>query len=75
MHMVLTVNERVLLDADLKEWQQKPPEALMEYLKPGGTTQPWVKPAMIILADAALADRPVTIHVVTKDTQWSINVQ
>lgn len=63
--MILTLNGRALLDDELDEWQQKPPEAMLEYLKPGPQAQPWVKPAMITLADAALASRPVEIHVTT----------
>lgn len=72
--MTLTLNERVLLDADLQEWQQKPPESLAQYLKPG-PGQPWVKPAMVVLADAALANQPVTIHVTTREYGFDIQVR
>lgn len=70
--MTLTLNERVLLDAELEEWRQKPPESLAEYIKPGASSQSWVKPAMIVLADAALAGHPVVIRVTTDGARTNI---
>jgi hypothetical protein len=70
--MTLVLNERTLLDAELEEWRQQPPESLAQYLKPGVKSQPWVKPAMIVLADAALAGNPVIIRVTTDGVRTDI---
>ena len=72
-HMVITVNERVVLDADLKDWQQQPPETLKQYLKPG-PEYPWIKPVMVVLADSALANMSVNIHVRTGEGRWTMEV-
>ena len=72
-HMVLTFNERILLDHDLRDWQQRPPEELKSYLKPG-PEWPWIKPAMIVLADAALANASVNIHITTTERGWNMEV-
>lgn len=64
-HMTLTLNGQALLDDKYDEWQQRAPEALLEYLKPGAAAQPWVKPAMMLLSDFALANQAIEIHVTT----------
>lgn len=68
-HITLTINGRILLDDELDKWQQEPPEAMLQYLKPatGSGHEPWVRPAMVMLADAALAQRPAEIHVTTEE--------
>lgn len=65
--MTITLNERVLLDAPLEQWQYKAPETLKEHFKEGAKSQPWVKPVMVVLADAALAGQSVAIHVLTRE--------
>lgn len=76
-HMTLTLNGVALLDGQLDDWKQQPPEAMLQYLKPeSGHTQPWVRPTMVAFADAALMQRDVEIHVQTREggAAYSVSV-
>lgn len=75
MHAILTVDGRTLLDDNLDNWQQRPPEQLQELIKPGRKPQPWLQAALITLADAAMNNMPVEIHVKTHIAGWTIKVQ
>jgi hypothetical protein len=75
MHTTLTLNGRTLLNDNLDQWQQRPPQQLQELIKPGHKPQPWIQAALITLADAAMNSQPIEIHITTKPTGWTINVQ
>lgn len=63
-HTTLIVNGKTLLNQPLDEWQQRPPEAIVDMLNPNSTTrQPWTMPTLGILTEAALQNRNITIRV------------
>ncbi len=64
-HAILTVNGRTLLNDNLSDWQQQPPEAIKQLLNPKTTPTAWAKPAMIALADAALLNQAIRIDITT----------
>lgn len=74
-HTVLTVNGRTVLDQPLDEWQQRQPEELLQYLKPGIPPQLWMKLAMIAITDAALQNKHTAIHVTTTGDDCTIRVE
>lgn len=84
MHAVLTLNGRTLLNHPLEEWQERPPEALLKLLDPNcsplprdpnSITLPWMKAAILFLADAAMQNVSVEIHVLTSDIGFNLAVQ
>lgn len=74
-HTTITLNGRTLLDDPLDQWHDRPPEELKQYLRPGAAALPWVKPAMVALADAAMLNQPIRIDVQTTTEQgWVLAV-
>ncbi len=74
-HAKITLNGRTLLNDPLDTWHEKPPDTLREYLKPGTSPNPWIKPAMVALADAAMLNQPIHIDVTTQADGWNIAVR
>jgi len=74
MRTVLTIDGRTLIDDDLEQWQQRPNSELQELIKPGQKPQPWLQSALIALADAAMNQYPIEIHIVTSAKGWAIKV-
>lgn len=60
------VDGKVLFDGDPGEWEQKPPDAFKEAIKPGAYIQSWMKPMMIALSDAVTTNRDIRVNIVTK---------
>ena len=74
MRTILTIDGRTLIDDDLDQWQQRPTAELQELIKPGQKPQPWLQSALIALADSAMNQYPIEIHIVTSAKGWAIKV-
>lgn len=75
MHAVLTLNGRTLLNHPLEEWRERPPEDAVKYLNPNAPPLSWMRGAMMYLADAAMQNVSVEIHVLTSDIGFNLAVQ
>jgi hypothetical protein len=76
MNTTITLNGRTLLDDPLEKWQKRPPEQLAAMLQPDTNPPPWIKAAMITLADAALRQQPIHITITTTSADsWAIVVK
>ena len=73
-HATIIINGRKLLDDDLDEYRQTPPETFRNLIKPGRPPEPHMKAAMIALTDALLAQQPIHIDIETWEHGWTMNV-
>lgn len=71
----LVIDGQKLLDHDLNEWQNRPPESLAHLIKPGAQTSPVLKTAMIALADALLTHTPIRVEATTCADGYDIRVR
>lgn len=60
------VDGKVIFDGDPGEWEARPPTEFAEAIKPGAHIQPYMKPLMIALSDAVVANRDIRVNIVTK---------
>lgn len=74
MHATLTINNQTILDDTLDEWQTKPPELFKDLINPKTKPQPWLKAALIALAESAIQDNTINIDIHTTPTGWVIAV-
>lgn len=72
-HTLITVDDIVVLDEILNEWNPQPPAALEALGKPVDP-QPWHKACMIVLAEALMLSKPVQINIRTHTTGWNMNI-
>lgn len=70
----LTIDGDTIMDGDLGQWQNKPPESLTQHLDPTANLQPWAKAAMLAIVQAALEKRDTAITVTTRDRGWTLDV-
>lgn len=70
----LTIDGDTIMDGDLGQWHNKPPESLTQHLNPAANPQPWAKAAMLAIVQAALEKRDVVIVVTTRDGGWTLDV-
>lgn len=75
MHAVLTLNGRTLLNHPLEEWRERPPEEVAKLLNPNAPPLSWMKAVIMYLADAAMQNVSVEIHVTTSDIGFAVAVQ
>lgn len=73
-HAVLIVDGQTLLDHQLDQWHQPPPQ-FADLIKPGSSQQPWMTAAMTVLAQYLIKDQPITVTVTTHPTGWHMHVQ
>jgi hypothetical protein len=65
-HTTITLNGQTLLDDPLDHWQEHPPEALGNMLKPGTKRVPWMEAAMVTLKNYILTT-PIRIDITTNN--------
>lgn len=70
----LCVDDVVVYDGDLNEWQATPPDYFKDRIRPDANPEPWMKAIMIIMADAAMSGKSVSIEAATGEDHWSIKV-
>ena len=70
----LTVDGSVVFDDTLEEWKFTPPDYFKDAIKKDARPEPWLKAIMIVMADAALTGRSVSIEATTGESSWSIKV-
>lgn len=75
MRTTLVIDGKTLLDHELSEWQNRPPESLTHLIKPGTPASPVLKTAMIALADALLTNQPIHVEAVTLPDGFDIRVR
>jgi hypothetical protein len=74
-HAILTVNGHTKLDANLDDWQQRPPEQLAELMAATETHfQPELVAAMLAISQAAVQHHNVQIDVENHSRGWTIKV-
>jgi hypothetical protein len=73
-HIKMVLDEKVLMDGDLGDWQHKPPTAIQHLLRPGTKPQPYLQAALAAVMEAALTDRSTLIDVHTEPQGWSVRV-
>jgi hypothetical protein len=76
-HTTLTLNDELVLDDPLDTWQQRPPDELRELLHNAADTAaaPWLRVAMITLADATKSTQPVHITITTGSRGWTLSTR
>lgn len=71
----LVIDGQTLLDHELGEWQNRPPESLAHLIKPGAQASPVLKTAMIALADALMANQPIHVEATTYPDGYDLKVR
>ena len=75
MHATFSIDGNTVLDADLTHGQPTPPQQMAELIATAQTSkQPWLKLAMVPLAEAILTGRDVAITVSTDVSGWTLDV-
>lgn len=74
-HARITVNRKVELDADVDDWEKRPPDMFRDAIKPGAPSQPWLQPIAVILANSVRASQSVKINVSTMMRGYTIKVE
>lgn len=74
-HARITVNRKVELDADVDDWEQRPPAMFADAIKPGAKPQPWLQPIAVILANSVRASQSVKMNVTTAMRGYTIKVE
>lgn len=72
-HALITVDGLTLLDAELDQWQERPPEQFADLIKPGHTPMPWMRATLVVLMDALLHNQPIRIHIRTYPSGFSFD--
>ncbi len=72
-HATVIIDGHTMLDANLDEWHQTPPQQFADLIK-GGTPQPWMKPIMLALTDALIQNNSIHIEATTGPDCWQLNV-
>jgi hypothetical protein len=70
----LKVDGSVVFDDTLEKWKFTPPDYFKDAIKKDAKPEPWLKAIMIVMADAALTGRSVSIDATTGESSWSIRV-
>lgn len=73
-HIHLTVDGSVVFDGILDQWKFTPPDYFKDAIKKDSKPEPWLKAIMIVMSDAALTGRSVSIDATTGEGCWSIRV-
>lgn len=71
---IIVVDGEKLLDADLTEWRQKPPEQFAELIRCDPQRRPWMKAILVALSDALLTDTAISIEATTTVNGWRMGV-
>lgn len=69
------INGKILLDTDLDQWQQRPPEFIANMLKPGHRPEPAMLSLMGALTDAATRNVPFDAVLDTFPASWKLQVR
>lgn len=70
----LTVDGSVVFDGILDQWKFTPPDYFKDAIRKDAKPEPWLKAVMIVISDAALMGRSVSMDVTTGEDCWSIRV-
>lgn len=73
-HTRITIDNNVVLNSDLGDWQQQPPDFVQAQLRPGAKPQPWMKALLVTMAEAAATDQPLTANITTRAGGWTLAV-
>lgn len=73
-HTKITIDNKVILDANLDNWQAALPDQLTQHLRPGANPQPWMKALLIAMSEAAATNQPLTANIHTRPGGWTLDV-
>lgn len=78
-HATVVVDNNVMLDTDLAQWEQKPPDLLLEFINRKGKpdpNKPWLNPVAGAVIEAMLKGNPVSVRVETYPASggWRMDV-
>jgi hypothetical protein len=70
--MRIVVDGVTLMNGPIGDFEKKPPEFVVESIKKGAKTAPWMKAVMVTMADAAIRQQDITLEVTTMATGWTL---
>ena len=75
-HARLVIDGKTVMDEEMGEWEQRPPEFFKRVMTPGQRQEPHLKAVAIILAESLLAGQDVSIDVAaTEIGAWTMSVK
>jgi hypothetical protein len=74
-HATIIIDGQTRLNTDLSLGPKRPPQALVDLMKPDAAKrEPWLSAAAIPLAEAVMNNQPITITIDTRPGSWDMHV-
>jgi len=74
-HVRIVINQEVVIDGDLGNWQATPPDFFKEALNPNAQPEPWMRCIINVIAEAAMIGQDVEIDVSGEPGEWVMKVK
>lgn len=70
----VTVDGKTVIDGDMGQWSENPPEIIREQLAANATPKPWMRCLLMVVANAAVTATDTTVVIATTETTWTMQV-